>query len=141
MYGVMNKTYLIAGGVVAVIIVAAVGAYFMMNKGAASGGAATSTAAVAGDNSEASAAGAANTDPAAFKTNYRDSFVQSCEKSAGGAAAATSICTCVADYLVTKYDVASLTDLSQQMIKDKITGTLPQEITDAVKACRPSAGK
>ena len=141
----MNKTYLIAGGVAIVVIVAAVGAYFMMNKGSASGAVATSTSSAnTGDNTlptSPAAAGAANTDPAAFKTNYHDSFVQSCEKSAGGAAAATSICTCVADYLVTKYDVTSLTDLSQQMIKDKITGTLPQEITDAVKACRPSAGK
>ena len=136
----MNKTYLIAGGVAVVVIVAAVGAYFMMNKGAASGAAATSTAALS-DNSAAAAAGAANTDPATFKTNYHDSFVQSCEKSAGGAAAATSICTCVANYLVSNYDVQQLTNLSQQMIKDKITGTLPQEITDAVKACRPTAGK
>ena len=137
----MNKTYLIAGGVAIVVIIAAVGAYFMMHKGSASVAASTPSADTSDNTLPTVPAGAANTDPAAFKTNYRDSFAQSCEKSAGGAAAATSVCTCVADYLVTKYDVQQLTDLSQQMIKDKITGTLPQAITDAVKSCRPSAGK
>jgi len=64
-----------------------------------------------------------------FKTSYRNSFVQSCEKTAGSSA---SYCGCVADYMINNYTEVQLTQFSLQYTA---TGQLPQELNNAADLC------
>ncbi len=65
----------------------------------------------------------------AFKTNYKNSFIQSCEKTSSGQ---TAICTCSADYMITNYTDAELTQITSEY---QSTGKIPQALTNAINSC------
>ncbi len=68
----------------------------------------------------------------AFKTSFKSSFIQTCEKAAGGISSLTVYCTCTADYMVTNYNQTQLTDISTRY---KSGGKVPQEMTNAAISC------
>ncbi len=70
-----------------------------------------------------------------FKTSYQREFIKSCESVAGGTNVNSLLCTCVASYMVTNYNNVQLTGISA---KGKISGKVPQEITNAVNSCESS---
>ncbi len=65
----------------------------------------------------------------AFKTNYKNSFIQSCEKTSRGQ---TAICTCVADYMITNYSDDQLTQITSEY---QSTGKIPQALTNVLNSC------
>lgn len=73
--------------------------------------------------------GSNNSTSDSFKTSYKSSFIQSCEKTASSSSEASSICECSADYMVNNYTDAQLTEFDTQY---ESTGQLPQTLKDAI---------
>jgi hypothetical protein len=67
-----------------------------------------------------------------MKETYKNAFVSACEQ---GGSTDTKYCTCIADNLINKYSTQELQDIIKKYAATKV---VPQELTNAAKACMPA---